>query len=164
MHFVCLIIMALAVLGTTTLQTVDAVRSVFCPPKTPKCINGQGIGFKMCKKENGNIRNECVTSRSKHTRIKTRGGSCGPCPDEITSNGDPNGGGGGGKDKCLTESTCNSRQKELDITDKYYYVGNYRDYGCFQKNGKVYWGRGGSVLQMVIDPLTLSGKKERIFV
>merc|ERR1711957_763408 len=64
-------------------------------------------------------------------------------------------------DVCLTQVQCDARREQLGIEDRNYYVGNYPSYGCFQKNGKVYWGRGGTTAEKGQDPLP--GVRERMY-
>jgi len=64
-------------------------------------------------------------------------------------------------DVCLTQAQCDARREQLGIEDRNYYVGNYPSYGCFQKNGKVYWGRGGTTAEKGQDPLP--GVRERMY-
>lgn len=65
---------------------------------------------------------------------------------------------------CQTEAECNARRQQLGFPDNIYYVNDYSRhylYGCFSKNGKAYWGEGGTAAQNGAHPLT--GIKERIW-
>lgn len=65
------------------------------------------------------------------------------------------------RDACLTQAQCNARRTQLGVPDSKYFVGSFFDHGCFEKNGKYYWGQGGTVAQRVIDPL--GGIKKRVY-
>ena len=64
-------------------------------------------------------------------------------------------------DTCVSEDQCNEQRKKMGFEDKYYYDNHFPDYGCFYKNNKAYWGRGGTAAENAKDPL--SGIKERIW-
>ena len=60
---------------------------------------------------------------------------------------------------CLDQSECANQLEKTGLES--FNVGEYPDYGCFMKGGKLYWGTGGTNEQIAIDPL--SGAKERVW-
>ena len=63
---------------------------------------------------------------------------------------------------CLTEAACDAQRRRKGFPNIHYYVGDHVGlYGCFSKNDRAYWGRGGAPWQQAIDPL--GGVKERIW-
>jgi len=62
---------------------------------------------------------------------------------------------------CLTESQCNKQRIKMGIPDVHYYINNFHHHGCFEKNNKVFWGRGGSDADKATSPLP--GIQERVW-
>lgn len=67
----------------------------------------------------------------------------------------------GHKDFCLTKDDCNAARKKAGYANNHFHSGTYRDHGCFTKNGKVFFGIGGTKKQMKITDL--GGVKERFY-
>jgi len=60
---------------------------------------------------------------------------------------------------CLTQSECEEQQQKKGFD--YFYTGSYGNYGCFSKQGNLYWGIGGTGSQKASSPLI--GAKERVW-
>ena len=60
---------------------------------------------------------------------------------------------------CLDEYACQAQADRDGIV--HFHSGDYPDYGCFSKNGKYFWGHGGSYEQQSV--IELAGIKERVY-
>ncbi|KAL3808827.1 hypothetical protein ACHAXA_000010 [Cyclostephanos tholiformis] len=60
---------------------------------------------------------------------------------------------------CLTEEDC---QDQHVGSFSQFVSGNYPYYGCYSKGGILYWGKGGTLEQMMDSSDFLNGAKERI--
>ena len=49
---------------------------------------------------------------------------------------------GDGHKVCDTRTECNALRRKLGY--QHFYTGDYQTKGCFEKNGNVFWGRGGT--------------------
>lgn len=62
---------------------------------------------------------------------------------------------------CLTQRQCNARRTKQGYSNAVYYVGDYETKGCFSKNGRAYFGTGGTVEAMAKEDL--AGVRTRIW-
>ncbi|EJK48552.1 hypothetical protein THAOC_32639 [Thalassiosira oceanica] len=62
---------------------------------------------------------------------------------------------------CLTQDQCDTRRAKQGFRDDVYYVGDYETKGCFSKNGRAYFGTGGTVEAMAKE--SLAGVRTRIW-
>ena len=62
---------------------------------------------------------------------------------------------------CLTQEQCDRRRAKQGFGDDVYYVGDYETKGCFSKNGRAYFGIGGTVEAMAKE--NLQGVRTRIW-
>lgn len=63
------------------------------------------------------------------------------------------------KAACLTREDCDQKRAEMGMS--YFGEGDFPSKGCFSKNGKAYWGEGGSTGDMSTPDLP--GVQERIW-
>jgi hypothetical protein len=61
---------------------------------------------------------------------------------------------------CLTAEDCKDRHEG---SFSQFVSGNYRNHGCFSKGGVLYWGKGGTLEQMLNSSDFLDTAKERVF-
>lgn len=60
---------------------------------------------------------------------------------------------------CLDEYACEAQAERDGVV--HFHKGDYPDYGCFSKNGKYFWGHGGTSEQR--SDHELAGIKARVY-
>eukprot|EP01083_Nonionella_stella_P281902 959426_1 len=64
-----------------------------------------------------------------------------------------------GYSTCLDEHSCQAQAKRDGVV--HFHTGDFPDYGCFSKNGKYFWGHGGSYEQQ--SDHALARVKKRVY-